>query len=197
MLRCAKCAKYRRGNGFNTADVVICPLKIRFKLLTIGYLIFVHKEEGKFAAYTRLAVYHACCLDHLARGYAAFQFACKFDGVSWTNGCFEAHVIHSRKEGKSFAELARHHRTRRLRCHFAENDAGNDGGAGKVSLQKEFVAAHGIAPVRFALFVAVCLVHEQHGLAVGQYLFNFVSVHLIHLILCIYLRLQELLPPAR
>ena len=41
---------YRRGKGFNTADVVICPLKIRFKLLTIGYLIFVHKEEGKFAA---------------------------------------------------------------------------------------------------------------------------------------------------
>ena len=89
---------------------------------------------------------------------------------------FEFYVVQSRIHRRRTLGIG-NQQDRRLRDHLALNDAGHDRIAGKMPLQKEFVAANGVFPDRRAVLIQLHFVQKQHGFAMGQKLFDLLSVH--------------------
>ena len=100
----------------------------------------------------------------------------ELDGVAWAHGLAEAGFADAAVEGRAACgQLVADEDAARLTHHLAQDDAGDDGVAGEVSLEEVLVAAH----------VVVCdgpfafhgnIVHQQHRLAVGEEGLDLVSV---------------------
>ena len=105
------------------------------------------------------------------------------NGVARLDAVLEAHLIDACIEGQLADEVVFHQQCATLGHNLAEDDTRHNGFAREVALQEEFLARHMVLGVAHMVLVEVHLVDQEHGLAVREILFNFVSIHIVVLLL--------------
>jgi len=142
-----------------------------------GKHLALQHGEGKFGADAKPAVHRPLSLGKIERALRARDAALGLEGVSRPHGRLEAHLVETRVEGRAaLLHLVLEQHAARLRENLAENDARHHGVAGEMTVEKEFVPAHMVDPVRGAVPV-LGLVEQQHVAPVRQDIHEFFSVH--------------------
>lgn len=148
-----------------------------YSYLLLFRFFTIHEREGKFPAHGNFAIIFADRLDEVERAHRADMLAGEFHGVAGADGVFKFHVVHTGVEGGFALHRIRHQHTGGLRRHLAKDHTRDDRVVGEMPLQEKFVAADGVLARRGAVFVFIRLVQKEHGLTVGEDLFNLFSIH--------------------
>jgi hypothetical protein len=100
-------------------------------------------------------------------------------GVARLDAVLETYFVDPRLERQFADEVVFHQQGTRLGHDFAKDDTWHNGFAREMALQEEFLACHMVFGMGHMVLIEGHLVNQEHRLAVGEILFDFVSVHVV------------------
>ena len=135
--------------------------------------------KGKLALDAHLATHAQYGGADVDVGTMICQRGFHLDGVAGLDAVLEAHLVDASVKGQLADEVILHQQGARLGHDFAKDDTRHNGFARKMALQEEFLARHMVLGMRHMVLVEGHLINQEHGLAVWEILFDFVSVHIV------------------
>ncbi len=133
--------------------------------------------ERKFSSDTQFAAHAQFGGADINVGTMHVEGGFHFDGVARTDAVLEAHLVDAGVESQLADEVVFHQQGTGLGHDFAEDDARNDGFTREMAFQEKLLTRDMIFGMGHVVFVEGHLVHQEHGLAVREVLFDFFSIH--------------------
>ena len=99
--------------------------------------------------------------------------------IAGLDGRFKTHLVQAGLQGHVARDFILHQDGTALGHDLTLDDSRNDRVAGKVAPGEEFVLLDGVFGVAFAVFVNIGFLNQEHGLTMGEELFDFFFVHLV------------------